>query len=259
MSYAHLLPAAHAAVDLAVEIFHSRAPGHITAKGDRDMATDVDYAIEREIRAFLAKETPDIDLLGEEDGHSGTGDRLMWALDPIDGTANYLHGSPLCAISLALFDGETAVLGLIDMPLINHRRYAAVHGEGATRDGAPITVSTTDQLHDAIVTIGDYAVGRNAARRNKHRLTITRRLAEQAQRVRMHGSAAIDLALLAEGAVDATMIMSNNPWDTAAGVILVQEAGGQVRDTDGTPHNRESTATIAANPRLIPQVLDLAS
>jgi myo-inositol-1(or 4)-monophosphatase len=77
-------------------------PGVLTGKGDRDMASEVDFAIERKLRAFLAARTPEIGFLGEEEGTTGNGDELTWSLDPVDGTVNFVHGSPLCAISLGL-------------------------------------------------------------------------------------------------------------------------------------------------------------
>jgi myo-inositol-1(or 4)-monophosphatase len=249
-----LTAAATDAMDLARDLFRSLAPGSVTSKGDRDMASEVDYAIEVRVRDYLAERTPHIAFLGEENGQTGKGDGLTWALDPIDGTVNFIHGSPLCGISLALFDGATAVLGVIDVPALGYR-YHAVRQHGAHRGTDRIAVSEVTDLRDAVVAIGDYAVGEKAAERNKVRLEITARLAAKAQRIRMHGSAAIDLALLAEGAVDAVIMLSNKPWDTAAGVIITREAGGEVIDRHGHPHDRDSMATIATNAHLTEQIL----
>lgn len=257
MTSPDLAPAAHEAMDLARHIFQSCAPGRLTAKGDRDMASEVDYAIEAAVRQFLAERTPEVDFLGEENGLTGhDGGGLLWALDPVDGTVNFVHGSPLCGISLALLDGTRATLGVIDLPWLGHR-YHAIQGQGAYRDDQPITVSTVATLREAVVAIGDYAVGPDATQRNQIRLDITGRLAATAQRVRMHGSAAVDFALLAEGAVDAVVIMSNNTWDTAAGVTIAREAGAVVTDQHGDPHDRNSAATIATNPHLTGKILQL--
>ena len=100
------------------------------------------------------------------------------------------------------------------------------------------------------MAIGDYAVGEGADRKNRVRLALTRRLAEQSQRVRMLGTAAIDLAWVAAGKLDASLTLSNKPWDMAAGALLVQEAGGRVLDRDGTDYTASSTATLAATPAL---------
>jgi hypothetical protein len=112
-----LLPVAVDAVALASDLVRTRMPGLLTAKGDRDMSTEVDYAVERAVRDFLHDKTPDIAFLGEEEGATGApGAELLWALDPIDGTANFVHGIPLCGISLGLVHRNRPVVGVIDLP-----------------------------------------------------------------------------------------------------------------------------------------------
>ena len=108
-----------------------------------------------------------------------------------------------------------------------------------------------------MVTIGDYAVGSNAAAKNRLRLNITAELADRVLRVRMLGSAAIDLAWLAEGKTDACILLSNRPWDTAAGVVIAAEAGAQVVDLDGSTHTMRSKAAIGAAPGLIAEIINL--
>jgi myo-inositol-1(or 4)-monophosphatase len=254
--YTDLLPIAHQAADLAQGIMRTMQPGVLTAKGDRDMASEVDYAIEEQVRAFLAEHTPDIGFLGEENGITGATNGLMWALDPVDGTVNFIHGSPLCAISLGLITENRPVLGVIDLPFLG-TRYSAAEGNGAHANGQPISVTTTTQTGEAVVAIGDYAVGEGSEAKNQDRFALTQRLATNMQRIRMHGSAAIDLAWLAEGRIDAVVMLANKPWDTAAGVIIAREAGAVVTDCDGSPHSIESSATIAANANLLPVILDL--
>jgi myo-inositol-1(or 4)-monophosphatase len=256
--YTDLLPIAHQAVDLARDIMRTMQPGILTAKGDRDMASEVDYAIEDRVRAFLTERTPDIGFLGEEHGASGATNSLMWALDPVDGTVNFIHGSPLCAISLGLITESRPVLGVIDLPFLG-TRYSAAEGSGAHANGQPISASTTDRIGEAVVAIGDYAVGENSEERNRERFALTQRLATSMQRIRMHGSAAIDLAWLAEGRIDAAVMLANTPWDTAAGVIIAREAGAVVTDRSGTPHRTGSTATIATNANLLSAFLDLVN
>jgi myo-inositol-1(or 4)-monophosphatase len=108
-----------------------------------------------------------------------------------------------------------------------------------------------------VVAIGDYAVGTDAPQRNRLRLAVTGQLAAQAQRVRMHGSAATDLAWLASGRIDALITLSNKPWDMAAGVVIAREAGAHIVDKDGSRHSLHSQATIGAGPRLIEPLLCL--
>ncbi|GAA1696925.1 inositol monophosphatase family protein [Nonomuraea maheshkhaliensis] len=199
---------------------------------------------------------PEIGFLGEEEGVSHLGDGLVWALDPVDGTADFLHGIPLCGVSLGLIDKDTTALGVIDLPFLN-LRYPAAEGAGATANGSAIQVSDARELQTAIVAIGDYAVGENADERNRPRLALTQELAARVQRIRMFGSAAIDLVWVADGKIDANIMLSNNPWDTAAGVVIAREAGATVVDLDGSPHSMKAHATIAASPKLVANLVEL--
>ncbi|WP_436761450.1 inositol monophosphatase family protein [Streptosporangium sp. V21-05] len=252
-----LLPIAEQAVTIAAEIVKTRLPGAVTAKGDRDMATEVDYAVEHAVRSFLSRETPDIGFLGEEEGATTAAEGgLMWILDPVDGTANFLRGIPLCGVSLGLVDKDMPILGVIDLPFLGSR-YSAAQGHGAQADEREIRASQTGDLHAAVVSIGDYAVDGDAERKNRLRLALTHELAARVQRVRMFGSAAVDLAWVAEGKTDAIIMLSNKPWDTAAGVLIAREAGATIADMDGSPHTMSSGATIAASPKLLADLIEL--
>ena len=244
------------ALSLGCDLALKSQPEDVQEKGDRDMVTEVDLRIEREIKAMLATQTPGVDFLGEEGGrayHQEEND-LMWTLDPIDGTANYVHGVPLNAISLALvFEGNAVVSG-VGLPFLG-KHYSALKGGGAYANGARIAVSSTDSLSKAMVAIGDYAVGNNPDRKNARRLALTASLASRAERVRMFGSAAIDLVWLAEGRIDAAVILANHPWDTAAGVLIAREAGALVVDASGAEHSLNSRETIAVTPAIADQLL----
>jgi myo-inositol-1(or 4)-monophosphatase len=253
---AKLLPIANQAVDLAAEILGAaEGPRKLTAKGERDYATDLDYEIEQRVRDQLARETPHIGFLGEEEGGSGEREDLLWALDPIDGTVNFVQGLPLYAVSLALVAGDQPVLGVVDLPALGHR-YHAGDGLGAHRNGNRLPCpEPPPNLASAIVAIGDYAVGANAETKNRDRLGVTGRLAASVLRVRMLGSAAIDLAWLAEGHLNASITLSNNTWDMAAGVVLARETGHTLVDRGGQTYHLASTATIAATPAFLPDLL----
>ncbi|SCF41425.1 myo-inositol-1(or 4)-monophosphatase [Micromonospora purpureochromogenes] len=251
--YRELLPIAVEAVNRAAEAMRHRFPGALTVKGDRDFASELDYAIERDMRAFLSAETPDIGFLGEEEGRTGSAE-MQWILDPIDGTANFVRRLPLCAVSLALVHRSEAVLGVIDLPFLASR-YTAAKGDGAAANGQEIRASSTRDLGMAIVAIGDYAVGPDAEARNRLRLALTAQLAAEVQRVRMTGSAALDLAWLAEGRLDAALTLSNHAWDMAAGVVIARESGAAVIDQDGAYHDVNSAVTLAATPALAGAVL----
>ncbi|MGW3360561.1 inositol monophosphatase family protein [Streptomyces bungoensis] len=255
--FRELLSIGSEAVDQAVTVLRDMKVGEVTNKGDRDMVSALDLAVEDRVRSVLRKETPEIGFLGEERGGENIdGAALTWALDPIDGTANLVHGIPLCGVSLGLVQGKRSVLGIIDLPFLR-RRFHAFDGHGAYEGDTRLRASAVDSLSAAIVAIGDYAVGEAAQERNKRRLAVTQLLAERALRVRMFGSAAVDLSWVATGQVDATIALSNHPWDMAAGVCIAREAGCAVMDASGAPHTLESSATVTAAPGLREAVLGL--
>jgi myo-inositol-1(or 4)-monophosphatase len=253
-----LLTIAQEAVEIGYTLITTSGPGKVHQKGDRDLVTDLDLQIQREIREYLEKATPDFDFLGEEQG-GGTLDQdadYVWALDPIDGTSNFAHGIPLCATQLALIHRGEPIIAVIVAPFLE-LRYHAAKGSGAFGNGRPIHASTTTDLNRAIVSIGDYAVGPDAAEKNPRRLAVTKALAENVERVRMFGSAALDLAWVAEGRTDACVILANKPWDTAAGVLIAREAGSFVVEKDGTAHSSLSSETVACNSKILRSLISL--
>ncbi|MCP2305008.1 myo-inositol-1(or 4)-monophosphatase [Actinokineospora globicatena] len=250
-----LLAIADNAISLARDHIARAGPLAVHDKGDRDRVTDLDVGIERAVRAYLHEQTPDIGFLGEEEGSIDVG-RSMWILDPIDGTSNLVHGVPFYAVSLALVVDERPVVAVIDLPAL-HMHYSAVSGAGAYSAHGRMSASTTTSLADSFVSLGDYAVGADAEDKNRDQLAITTRLADRVERIRMFGSAAIDLAWVAEGRTDATVILSNNPWDTAAGILIATEAGALVTDIAGQPHSFQSTTTVASAPEVANELLSL--
>jgi myo-inositol-1(or 4)-monophosphatase len=253
--YSMLMPLATHAMDIAAGIIRDHLPAVVSAKGDRDMVSDIDVQIERAVRGFLHDQAPEMGFMGEEEGGADEHE-LQWVLDPIDGTANFVKGIPLYAISLAVVRQDEPVLGIIDIPP-DGSRYTAVVGGGAYHCGHRIGIRRTSQLGQATVTLGDYAVGEQAAAKNQQRLAVTAELGQQALRVRMLGSAAIDLAWLAHGRTDAAIIFGGKPWDIAAGIVLVREAGGVVTDGRGSRHSFHAASTVATSPELLGSVLDL--
>jgi myo-inositol-1(or 4)-monophosphatase len=252
-----LLDVAQAAVTEAAGAFTSLAVGKVTAKGERDMVSNVDLAIEELVRAFLVTRVPDIAFIGEEQGTHGSGAaEFSWCLDPVDGTANYLREIPLCGISLGLYRGSRAVLGVIDLPMLG-QRFHAVEGSGAFRNGDRIRPSKRTSLPDSIVALGDFAVGADDQALYVQQLRLMGQMAPVVQRVRMFGSSVIDLTAAASGQVDACVSLVNRPWDTAAGVAIAREAGARVLDLDGSEHTFASTGTIAVAPGISDQLLQL--
>ncbi len=229
--------------------------GGLIAKGDRDYASRVDFQIEDFVRGVLATTTQGIPFLGEERGghlHAP----LLWVLDPIDGTTNFIKGSPLCAISLALLGDGQPIFGIVDLPLLGER-YVARAGAGAYLNGARLQLLDVRRLADAVVGITDFAVADDRLVENPLHVSLLARLAPQALAVRTHGSAALDLAWLAAGRLGASMMLSNRAWDVSAGVLLVREAGGLTYDYDGSEHGVDSRFTIASAPSLKSLLLEL--
>lgn len=232
------------AIQLGHDILVNSTPTTIRQKGDRDFVTDVDLTIESEIRDYLSEATPEIGFLGEEAGGTDNFAKSVWTLDPIDGTTNYIHGLPLYAISLALVQQGKPLTAAIDAPALG-LRYTATADHGAHCNGQPIQVSATDNLSHAVVAIGDYAVGPGAAEKNTRRLQVTAALLKKVERIRMLGTASLDLAWVAHGHLDAMIMLSNKPWDVAAGILVAQEAGARLKQADGEPYKFQSSELVA--------------
>ncbi|MEU4443993.1 inositol monophosphatase [Actinosynnema sp. NPDC050801] len=247
---------AQKAVEIGGIMIKNSRPKIVTEKKDRDTVTDVDLKIERKIRAYLAEHTPEIGFTGEEEGaREGSDGTLFWALDPIDGTANFTHGIPICAVQVALINEGVTTVAAISLPHFGMQYYAAT-GRGAYMNAKKIRTSDTAKLSKAIISIGDYATGSNAEKKNEERIAVTSALVKRVERVRMFGSAAYDLAWLAEGRIDATVMMSNNMIDVSAGILIAREAGAEVTDTSGNWHDVKSTNIVAAAPGIARELLE---
>ncbi len=217
------------------------------AKGERDFALDVDLQVERQIKQILA--VSDIPVLGEELAWQGRQAERFWVVDPVDGTVNYARGLPLCGCCIALVENGNAVLAGISLPMLNER-YLAEKGRGAQLNGRALQVTASDDLSQAMVVLGDFAVGEGSEQRNRQRFALVPQLVPKVMRLRVLGSAALQLAWLAAGRVDISLILSNKPWDVQAGVLIAREAGALVFDADGSEHSTESKYTLAAVPGL---------
>jgi myo-inositol-1(or 4)-monophosphatase len=253
---ADYLEVALAAADVATRIIRGTADIIRYPKGERDEVTGTDLAVERAVRAFLAEHAPGTGFLGEEEGGVRPDAELVWVLDPVDGTVNYGHGLLLYGMSLALVRDRRPVLGVIDLPAVPARYWAAAGG-GAFRDGEPVTASRAAGLGEAIVAVGDFATGPGAQALNVARLRVTGQLAAVALRVRMLGTAAGDLAWTAAGSLDAMVTLLNRPWDNAAGACIALEAGAAVTDAEGRPYTLDSTEIIAGAPAVVAEIASI--
>ncbi|MFC6092040.1 inositol monophosphatase family protein [Saccharothrix lopnurensis] len=249
---------AQKAVAIANDLIRTSRPQIITEKSDRDTYTDIDLTIERSIRTFLAEATPELSFYGEEESYNEESllDGATWVLDPVDGTSNYVHGIPLCAVSLALVIDGKCELASISLPFTN-LHYRAIKGEGAYVNNHKIQVSDTRSLRSAIISIGDYATGAESEEKNRSRIAITAALADSAERVRMFGSAAHDFTWTAEGRIDATVILSNKVWDVASGALIASEAGAVLLDKNGQPYSNASKSVVAVTPGIASELMGL--
>ena len=217
--------------------------GHIKVKGPADYATQVDT----DIQGFLAKELgnlfPEIQFLGEEEGlHEMNGD-TYWILDPIDGTTNLIHDYQHSVVSLALYEKGEITLGVIYDPF-REDIYHAEKGKGSFLNGAPIHVSDAETLKETIVAVGTSPYDRELSQENFERM---KRVFDKSQDIRRTGSAALDLAYVACGRTGGFFEPRLSPWDFAAGMLLVAEAGGQVTDFAGGPLNLLKRGSVVAS------------
>ncbi|WP_026930307.1 inositol monophosphatase family protein [Glycomyces tenuis] len=252
------LAIAERAADLAVELIESGRETRRTLerKGDRDFASDLDLAVEDRLREFLAEATPDIPLLGEERGVSGgTGSPYEWVLDPIDGTVNLVHGLPTFCVSLGLTRDGDPVVGVVDAPSLGER-FSAAAGLGASLSGDAIACSATDDLAEALVALPDFALADRSPAINAERMRLIADLVPRVQRIRLIGSAALELCWVAAGRFDATVHPQANLWDVAAGVVIAREAGAAVLDRRGEAFGPGSASVVAAAPALASELCE---
>lgn len=219
-----------------------------------DLVTEADKAAEKEVLSVLRRHLPDHAILAEESGSIGEQkDGLLWAVDPLDGTTNYTHQYPFCGCSVGLLiDGKPAVGAIFD-PVHNHL-FRAAKGLGATVNRQPINVSETASLADSLLVTG-FAYDRRETIDNNYAEFC--HLTHLTQGVRRGGAASIDLAYVACGRLDGYWERGLSPWDLAAGVILVEEAGGQVTAYDQSPFEIESGRLLATNGKVHQELSDV--
>ena len=214
----------------------------IEYKGDVDLVTEADRASEKLIAGRIRRLWPEHDLVGEEGSRHETGSDFRWYVDPLDGTTNFAHGYPVFCVSIALeYKGES-VAGVIYDPC-RDEMFAAERGAGSRLNGCSIHVSKTARLAESLVATGfpSHKRHKNPNIHFYHQITL------RSHGVRRAGSAALDLCCVACGRYDAFWEFNLNPWDTAAGVLLLEEAGGRVTDFTGRPFVLSSREVLATN------------
>ena len=217
-------------------------PASVRHKGAIDLVTEIDLASEACIREALAP--LGIPAQGEEEG--GVAEGTRWVVEPLDGTTNCVHGYPFYCVSIALVEGETPVVGVSYDPVRDHL-YGGASGLGAHRNGERLEVSGCRTIGEALCVTGFPYDRRERA---QVYLAYVERMIRQSQGLRRSGSAAMDMATIAAGQVDVFWEFGLKAWDTAAGQLLVSEAGGVVSRLSGAPHIPGAPEVLATNPWL---------
>ncbi|MDB9493840.1 inositol monophosphatase family protein [Spirulina major CS-329] len=212
-----------------------------------DLVTEADKNAEAVILATVRRHLPDHPILAEESGViAGRDTQYCWAIDPLDGTTNYAHGYPVSGVSIGLLIDDVPTVGVVYDPA-RDRLYRAATGLGATCNRKPIQVSTTPKLQNSLLVTG-FAYDRHLTSDNNYAEFCY--LTHLTQGVRRGGSASLDLAHVACGELDGYWERGLKPWDIAAGIVLVREAGGIVTAYDQSPLDLSSGRLLATNPAI---------
>ncbi len=224
----------------------------ITKKGLADYVTEVDFTVQSVLCGKLKEAYPEIQLMGEEKDNSDIDiTKSFWILDPVDGTTNLIHGFQHSAISLALCERGKLVMGIIYQPYTDELFYGET-GKGASLNGDSIHVSSAKTMGDSLISIGTSPYHHDLADKN---FEIFKKVFQDSQDIRRIGSAAIELAYVACGRSDAYFECGLKPWDYAAGVVLVREAGGNVTAFDGSEVALNRPCDIVAGNGVINELL----
>ena len=227
--------------------YYGRAPEGLASKTSAtDPVSDADREAERVIRELLTTERPDHGLVGEEGSRVDGNQDRRWIVDPLDGTVNFLYGLRAWGVSIALEDSDGVAVGVVFNP-VSGECFAAERGNGATMSGRPIHVTDCRALDRAMVATGFSYESEHRAEQAKLLVQLLPRIRD----LRRAGAAALDLAYVAAGRVDAYYERGLKRWDEAAGLLVVREAGGVTADLEGEPHG----VVAAATPELLEELM----
>ena len=242
------MEAAELAGQIIVDRFDSTLD--IRFKGKNDIVTDVDLAAEKAVLDLLRGEFPEFGVLAEESAPIDSDSGYTWVVDPLDGTRNFANGIPHFCTVVALAKGAEMVVGITYDP-VRKERFVAEAGRGATLNGAPLSVTATQDVSEAAICFDLGYVDEKAGLA----LDMIRSLWPNVRSLRLMGSSALGIAYAAAGRVDMYFHHALSPWDVASGLLLVKEAGGIVVDRQGNTANLHTPSIIAANPTLVENFL----
>ncbi len=227
----------------------------IRKKGERDLVTEADLMSEKAVVAAITKNFPDDAIIAEEGGEQGKRSERKWIIDPLDGTTNFAHSFPFFAVSIGFMVKEEVVAGVVYNPVMDEF-FEAEKGKGAFLNKKPINVSATANIRDALVATGfPYDIDK----KSDEIISRLKRIIVEVQGLRRAGAASIDLCYVANGSLDGFWEQDLKPWDTAAGSIILTEAGGKVSDFRGNSFNPWLNSIIATNGLIHKEMVGLLS
>lgn len=233
---------------------NKKEQSQVHVKGPADYVTDIDFHVQKYLQSELHKKWPDIQFMGEEKDNSDVDfSGGVWILDPVDGTTNLIHDMHASVVSLALAIDRKLIAGVIFHPFTGDTWYAE-KGCGAYLNGAAIHVDTAEKLGDSLIAVGTTPYYHEYA---DWTFDTMKKVYLKCQDIRRSGSAALELAYVATGRLDGMFERVLQPWDYAAGICLIEEAGGKVTDFDGKPVDvTKKGCMVATNGKIHQELLD---
>ena len=215
-------------------------------KGKTDLVTETDFHSENIIKSIIRASYPDHDLLAEESEKESFQSDFLWIIDPLDGTTNFVHGYPSFAVSIGLlFQNKPLIAVVLEMP--NTKLYTAIKNEGVWCEGQPFTCSQTDSIEKSLLLTG---FGYEHGELWERNMALFKDFTDKSHGVRRLGAAAVDLCHVASGKVDGYWEFDLKPWDSAAGILIAQEAGCVVSQMDGSAYSIYDNNILVANPKI---------
>ena len=234
------------------DYFHK--PKEVSYKGRIDLVTNIDKKAEDTIIKIIKKSYPNHNILTEESEHlQNPNQEFCWVIDPLDGTTNYVHQFPFVSVSIALQKNQETILGIVYNPILEEFFYSE-KGKGSFRNGNHISVSKTSDIGNAFLATGFPYNIKDEKRNNISHFT---KLIRRCRGIRRAGSAAIDLCYVAAGIFDGFWELELMPWDTAAGILIVEQAGGTVTNFNGSKFSIFDKEIVATNDRIHNELLNI--
>lgn len=232
---------------------------NVEEKEAAGLVTQFDRMSELAVRDIIRQAFPSHRIIGEEFGDDGATQPIdsaySWYIDPLDGTTNFVYGFPVFGVSLAIYKDHRPLIAMVFAPLLQ-KKYVAVYGQGAFCNDQRIHVSSQTQLKDTLMATG---FASQSKRGLNNQIEILREVLQVNRGIRRAGAAALDLCWVAEGVFDGFWEFELSPWDTAAGSLIVTEAGGQISTSDGAPFHPEQSSVVATNGKIHAQLVEVMS